>query len=269
MKLLFLGTGSAFTLEEGNFQSNLFLIDDRDRKLLIDCGSDIRFSLKAARFSHLDVTDIYISHLHGDHVGGLEYIGFSTKFDPRCDRPNLYLSHELAPELWNCVLSGGMRSIQGDVADLETYFRVSVIHSPREFTWHQTRFQLVPAVHIIDRESEMLSYGLFFNFDGVKVFYTSDSQFCPDRLWTWFEQADVIFHDCETTSSKSTVHAHYDELVTLPKQIRNKMWLYHYQPGTKPDARRDGFLGFVRPGQCFEASELLPCDCSSRSNSIF
>jgi len=47
------------------------------------------------------------------HVGGLEYVGFSTKFDPKW-KPNLYLSKELAGQLWNNTLSGGMRSIEGD-----------------------------------------------------------------------------------------------------------------------------------------------------------
>jgi len=31
------------------------------------------------------------------------------------------------------------------------------------------------------------------------------------------------------------VHAHYDELLTLPKK---KMWLYHYGPGPLPDAKK-------------------------------
>ena len=53
----------------------MLLINEQGNKLLIDCGSDIRFSLYAAGFSHLDITDIYISHLHADHAGGLEYIG--------------------------------------------------------------------------------------------------------------------------------------------------------------------------------------------------
>ena len=113
VKLLFLGSGSAFTVGADNFQSNMLLIGDRGNKLLIDCGSDIRFSLYEAGFSHLDITDIYISHLHCDHVGGLEYIGFSTKFDSRCARPNLYLSKEVGIDLWNKTLSGGMSSIDG------------------------------------------------------------------------------------------------------------------------------------------------------------
>ena len=90
MKLLFLGSGSARTLAADNYQSNMVLAADSGRRLLIDCGSDVRWSLAKQGLSHLDVTDIYISHLHADHIGGLEYIGFQTKFDARCERPRLW-----------------------------------------------------------------------------------------------------------------------------------------------------------------------------------
>ena len=103
----------------------MLLVSEQGNKLLIDCGSDIRFSLHTAELSHLDITDIYISHIHSDHTGGLEYIGFNTKFDPRCNKPNLYLSKELAGELWNNTLAGGMRSIEGDITNLETFFKLT------------------------------------------------------------------------------------------------------------------------------------------------
>jgi hypothetical protein len=30
------------------------------------------------------------------------------------------------------------------------------------------------------------------------------------------------------------------------------MWLYHYNTGDLPDAKNDGFLGYVQKGQIFE-----------------
>ena len=77
-KLLFFGSGAAFTVGADNYQSNILLIHEQGDRLLIDCGSDIRFSLHAAGFSYLDITDIYVSHLHSDHAGGLEYMAFTT-----------------------------------------------------------------------------------------------------------------------------------------------------------------------------------------------
>jgi len=58
-------------------------------------------------------------------------------------------------------------------------------------------------------------------------------------------------HDCEI-STRSGVHAHFDELKELPSYIKEKMWLYHYGDEELPNAEAAGFAGFVKKGQMFE-----------------
>lgn len=253
-KLIFLGSGSAFTVGADNYHANILLINDRDRKLLIDCGSDIRFSLYAAGFSHLEITDIYVSHLHTDHVGGLEYIGLSSKFDPRCQKPNLYISKDMAGDLWQHTLSGGMRSVEGDLLGIEDFFKVYAIDGDRYFYWEDIQFHLVKVTHVNNGYFVVPTYGLFFKVQDAKLFISADSQLRIEELEKFYEQADIIFQDCETAPLPSQVHAHYTELVTLPGKIKSKMWLYHYQPGPLPDAQDDGFCGFVKRGQVFDFS---------------
>lgn len=268
MKLIFLGSGSAFTVGADNFQSNMLLVSDRDRKLLLDCGTDIRFSLHAAGFSHLDITDIYISHLHSDHAGGLEYIGFSTKFDPRCEKPNLYLSKEMAGELWNRTLSGGMRSIEGEIAEIDTFFKVCKVPKAGSFTWEDIEFHLVKVIHVNNGYFVMPSYGLFFEIRGCKVFFTTDTQLSLEVLGEYYDRADLIFQDCETSQFPSKIHAHYDRLAELPDRWKQKMWLYHYQPGTLQDARSDGFLGYVKRGQVFDFANLNLAETSANLGTL-
>ncbi|MBA2728166.1 MAG: hypothetical protein H0U49_08350 [Parachlamydiaceae bacterium] len=98
----------------------------------------------------------------------------------------------------------------------------------------------------------MPSFGLFFKVDDLKIFITTDTQFTPDHLMGYYEEADIIFQDCETSSMFSNVHAHYRDLITLNPDIKHKMWLYHYNPGPLPNAKKDGFQGFVKKGQCFD-----------------
>jgi ribonuclease BN (tRNA processing enzyme) len=253
-KLIFLGSGSAFTVGADNFQSNILLVNEAGNKLLIDCGSDIRFSLHAAGLSHLDVTDIYISHLHSDHAGGLEYIGFSTKFDSRCQKPNLYMSKDIAAEIWDSTLSGGMKSIEGEIANLDTYFHAYSVNRNSYFTWENTNFYLVKVIHVNNGYFIMPSYGLFFEVNGTKIFITTDSQLCLEEVQEYYERADIIFQDCETTKFPSNIHAQYKQLLSLPTETRNKMWLYHYSPGALPNAKEDGFCGFIKRGQTFDFS---------------
>jgi ribonuclease BN (tRNA processing enzyme) len=252
MQLLFLGSGSAHTVGADNFQSNMMLIADSGRRLLIDCGSDVRWSLAKQGLSHLDVTDIYISHLHADHIGGLEYVGFQTKFDPRCGRPRLYIEASLAAPLWNRALRGGMGVISGTETELDTFFDVRIVTANLPFEWEGARLQPVPAVHVSSPRATVHSYGLLIERDGHRTFLTTDTQFTPGRLAAYYASADLVFHDSETGPARTGVHPYYDDLVQLPATVRAKTWLYGYPPGPLPDAAAAGFRGFVRAGQSFE-----------------
>ena len=252
IKLIFLGSGSAFTIGNGNFQSNMLLVNDQEEKLLIDCGSDIRLSLYKEGFSHSDITNIFISHLHCDHVGGLEYIGLTTKFDPNCQRPNLFLSKDIASKIWTNTLSGGMSAVEGDICDINDYFIVHKIDRHNSFSWSGIEFHLIPVIHVNTNFHIWPTYGLFFQINGQKIWITADTQLNFESMQKYYLEADIIFHDCETSRYPTPVHARYPQLLTLPASIKHKIWLYGYHPGSLPEAEKDGFLGFVKRGQVFE-----------------
>ncbi len=255
MQLMFLGSGSAFWLKPDNFQSNILLTSKTGKRLLIDCGTDIRFSLAAAGLSYRDVDDIYISHLHADHVGGLEFMGFSSMFDRRCKQPGLYISESLGDELWTNCLAGGMSTINDKICNLSDYFSVHAVSETGGFVWEGVEFNLVATDHVMGREKSMISYGLFFTVGNKSIYLTTDTRFSPQRLGRYLEDADLILHDCETSPGASGVHARFEDLRGLPEAIRKKMWLYHYDDGPLPDPIKAGFCGFVRRGQVFELSD--------------
>ncbi|CAM4418310.1 MAG: Ribonuclease BN [Legionellaceae bacterium] len=251
MQLIFLGTGSAFTINANNYQSNVLLDNLAGKRLLIDCGTDIRFSLNEQGYTYKDIDAIFISHLHADHVGGLEWLAFSTYFDPSCEKPTLYIHETLVHDLWNKVLSGGLSSLQNRITNLSTFFKVIVISRNGCFTWSDVEFQLVQTIHSMNGFVLMPSFGLLFKINQKQIFLTTDTQLVFNQMKNFYEQADIIFHDCETADYKTGVHAHYAELCLLPVPIKNKMWLYGYQPGVLPDAVAEGFQGFVQKGQTF------------------
>lgn len=254
MKLIFLGSGSAFTVGEKNYHSNQLLVDEHGQSLLIDCGGDTRHALNELNIGYDAITHVYISHLHADHTGGLEWLGFTTFFDASCKRPTMFINEVLATKLWEHVLSGGMSSLQGHGADLDTYFDVERLPFNGAFVWSGITFHLVQTVHYMEGNSLALSFGLFFNIHGQEIFITTDTQFVPHLMMVYYQKADLIFHDCQTTASAGGIHAHYQELLTLPLEIRQKMWLYHFNSGDRPDALADGFCGFVDKAQIFTFS---------------
>jgi ribonuclease BN (tRNA processing enzyme) len=251
MKLLFIGTGSAFTVGCGNYQSNILLQSNSHKNLLIDCGSDARLSLHEQGFSYKDIHDVYVSHLHADHIGGLEWLAFATKFDPNCTKPYLHISDRLVDDLWNNALCAGLVSLPDASINLSSFFQVNAIKN-ETFIWEEVLFHLFQTFHVILHQTVMPSYGLFFEVDKKNVLITTDTKFFPSYMNPLYEKADIIFHDCDTNATKNEVHAHYTELNTLDLSIKKKMWLYHYPPGPLPDAKKDGFKGFVHKGQCFD-----------------
>ena len=252
MKLQFLGTGAAFTSITENFQSNMIIKSTKGRYLLIDCGSDARHSLAALGLTYRNISDVYISHLHADHAGGLEWLAFTNCFDLTPKKPNLYIHPSLEKRLWNNVLSGGLQSIEGErPACLADFYKVMPIINDR-FTWEGITFELIKTVHVSNGSHLAPSYGLFFTGLTKKIFITTDTQFEPELYEKYFTQADLIFHDCDTGEHKSPVHAHISDLKSLPEAIKGKMWLYHYNCIKGIDATAYGFLGFVKKGQEFK-----------------
>ena len=251
LKITFLGSGSAFTIDGHNYQSNLLLEKDND-SLLIDAGGDIRFSLHELGMSHTDIRNVYISHLHADHIGGLEWLAMNTYFDPNYHgKPNLYCSEDIIDDLWNRSLAGGLSTLDNERASLETFFNLYPIKQGGGFVWNDISFQLVESIHVVSKYTPMPCYGLFIDTKSNLVYFTCDTKIVKKYFDTFYKEATIIFHDCEITAEKSGVHAHYTDLKFLPEALKKKMWLYHYNSQNVPNAVAEGFQGFVKKGQSF------------------
>ena len=253
MKLVFLGSGSAFTVGHDNYQSNMLMVSKSGKCLLLDCGTDIRFSLNEQGYKHSDIDAIYISHVHADHIGGLEWLGFSRKFLAHPPAPTLYTSQDIIEPLWANSIRGGMESLAGEKASLDSYFKLHPIDdTTKTFTWEGCEFELVKTFHVMHGNEYKPCYGLLCSFNNSKYMISMDTRFEPEHFAPYFKRADLIFHDCETSEHRTGVHAHYDDLRTLENEFKEKMWLYDYNDGPLPNCQDDGFIGFVKKGQIFD-----------------
>ncbi|KKN96861.1 hypothetical protein LCGC14_0165050 [marine sediment metagenome] len=270
-KLRFVGVGSAFA-GAGLGQSNMVIEAESGKRLLIDCGQRSQDMLHEqygdsddpSGLSYID--GVYITHLHADHIGGLEWLALCTYFNPTLGKPKLFCIEGLMHELWDSSLKGGLSTIQGGEATLTTFFDCQPLKINDSFVWEDVLLTPVQTVHVVSGYRIMHCYGLMIQKykKGTmtipalpKTFLTGDTQFCPNQLRDFYKQAATILHDCETTPFRSNVHAHYDDLATLDPEIKERMWLYHYN--SVPEvfeghgkAQNNGFAGFVEVGQTFE-----------------
>lgn len=69
VQVTFMGTGAAFSTR---WRTNVaMLVQERDTKLLIECGPTILYQLDHAGSSVDEINYLFVSHRHGDHILGL------------------------------------------------------------------------------------------------------------------------------------------------------------------------------------------------------
>jgi ribonuclease BN (tRNA processing enzyme) len=84
VRLTVLGSGDAFG-SGGRLQTCL-LVEAGGRRLLVDCGATSLVALKRAGVDPATIEAVVISHLHGDHFGGLPFLLLDGQFR-RGERP--------------------------------------------------------------------------------------------------------------------------------------------------------------------------------------
>jgi ribonuclease BN (tRNA processing enzyme) len=260
MKITIVGCGNAFSYENYN-QS--FLLEEGNQKMLIDCGTRVPMALHNLGIDINSITDVYISHQHGDHCGGLEELAF-LRYDwvgrPITFNDNkrvkdyalrLYCNEKLLEDLWKYNLSGALDSMEGFDATLETYFIPMPIKANQKFQWQTWEISLVQQIHIMTGSVIKNTFGLFLEnvqeYTKPKIFFTTDAQyFQPEQVKIFYDKANIIFQDCECIGCdtitkqllfKSGVHANYAQLagwdnvnaMKLDSNTKKKLWLSHYQ----------------------------------------
>jgi ribonuclease BN (tRNA processing enzyme) len=244
LEIRFLGTGNGLANDIGIYQSNLIVTFGGDR-LFIDCGSDFQHALRTGGFTHHDIEHLYISHIHSDHAGGLESLGFISHFYRSNKAIKLYGESGVIKTLEQMLMSSMAPSISKmREKGLQACFDVRFV--THGFSVGEINCKIIKTLHVNAYE-ELYSYGLFITADNRSVLFTSDTQFNQRLFKKYYEKADLILHDCSTSPAVSPkpAHAHFDQLAGLIKNIKRKMVLYHYGPGKKPDESLLGFKGYA------------------------
>ena len=247
-ELLILGCGHS---ESDTLFNNNALVTNDKGKLLIDCGYTIKPALQAQGLTLQDIDAVFITHVHADHMFGLERLANEGRYKYR-KKARLMLHHELYDELWHQCLKGVLGKNGEGENELSDYFDLVLLHND-EFELFGNQYQL----HRVSHTPGKVCFGVLIN---QSVFYSGDTVAVPELLMQL--NPELIFHDV-TLTEYNPVHAPVHSLIRqYPEALRKKTYLMSYEdhwPEYQPMVEQH-FAGFARQGQRVQLSKKSQTD---------
>ncbi len=198
----FLGTGNAFA--DGGRSHACIHLEAAGASLLLDCGGSSLPAIKKA-LDPKSIQAIAISHLHGDHFGGIPYFVMEQHFAGRT-----------AP-----LAIGGPRELQtratraGEALYTDFFGAIDVEYGLSFVTLHQTPVSFGGALvsaHPVKHVAESDPHGLRVQIDGKLVAYSGDARW-SDELVTVAKGADLFICESTNFSKSDPAHLSYRELI--------------------------------------------------------
>jgi ribonuclease BN (tRNA processing enzyme) len=237
MHLTIVGSGDAFG-SGGRFNTCFWLKTAR-ATLLVDCGASSLVALKALGLDHDQVDGIILSHLHGDHFGGLPFLLLDAQLVMRRTRP--------------LTIAGPPGSRARIEAAIEVFFPRALTNTwrfpfeiieiepghPTEVLGHTV--STVEVVHQSGAPSTALRIA-----DGARLFaYSGDTEW-TDALVGIADGADLFVVECFGYAGALRGHLSWEILKLKLSQLRAKrIMLTHMNPSMLAkvaEARAAGLL---------------------------
>ena len=218
--LRFLGVGNSATVELGS--ASAVIERDAQPLLMIDCGQE---ALTAYLKQYAaQPRALFITHVHMDHVAGLERLFYKAYFDPKLrGKVKLYVPVGVLPHLHKRLAEYPDAVAEGGANWWDGFHAIPV----SDGFWHRgRRYEVFPVRHHLPDTA----FGLRLR---GSVVWTGDTRPIPEMLAKYANEGEVVAHDCALHGNPS--HSGIEDLQReYPAQLLSRCLLYHYE---SPDAR--------------------------------
>lgn len=220
MKLTVIGCGDAFG--SGGRFNTCFVLDTAKSRLMIDCGASTPVALKARGIDFNTVDAVMLSHLHGDHFGGLPFLLLDAQFRARRERSLLIAGPPGTRERLNALLEVFFPKSTGTKWRFEWSVREIPVGVPDDDVLGH-RIMTAEVIHQSGAPSTALQL-----FDGDKTFaYSGDTEW-TDALVLVGRHADLFVCECYEYAGKLTGHMTWETLKSkIPEISAHSVMLTH------------------------------------------
>ena len=165
MKIQFLGCGDAFGA--GGRFNTCFMVDTSGARFLIDCGATSLVAMKRFGVDPDTVDQILLTHLHGDHYGGVPFLLVYAHSCSMRNRP-LVIG---GPETTEKRVMEALESLYPGSSDYEWRFDLNFCEFELEKEWRSGPISVVPyrAAH---SAGDGPALALRINVEGKTVAYS-------------------------------------------------------------------------------------------------
>jgi ribonuclease BN (tRNA processing enzyme) len=204
MEIRFIGSGDAFG-SGGRFNTCL-LVTGSQCRFLIDCGASSLVALKQAGIDLNSIDGVVISHLHGDHFGGLPFLLLDARHIAKRDRP-LFL---FGPTGFKARLEAAQEALFPESSHNVPGFPLELRELETGARSEGRGFAVTPflAEHSAGGTP---CFSLRIKCDGRIVTYSGDTEW-TERLAAAARAADLFICECSTFERPLTGHLDYKSL---------------------------------------------------------
>ncbi len=221
VRLRFLGSGDAFS-SAGRLQTCLQL-EGAGERLLIDCGATALAGLKRERIDPSSIGFVAISHLHGDHFGGLPWLLIDGRFSGR-SKPLVVAGPPGIEERFERALEALYPGALG--AELPFELRFEELSSGTSHEFGPARLAPFDVIH----KSGAPSYALRIDYGGRVVAYSGDTEW-TDSLIDASRGSDVFVCECNDFDQRVPGHLNYRTLEAKRQELDcRRLILTHMGP---------------------------------------
>jgi ribonuclease BN (tRNA processing enzyme) len=217
IEVITIGVGDTFTARQ--FTTAL-LVRAEGFTLAIDCPDTYRKVLAASGVTTPEVGHVILTHVHGDHMNGLEGYAYLKRFGERT-RLGLSVVPEVREVLWDKRLVASMGQLwdgaKMNAMRFEDYFEEAPLAWESATRIGPFTVRTRRTIHHVPTSALLIEH------EGKSVGYSADTAFDPDLI-AWLSKGDLVFHE----TNYGPAHTPYDALAELPAEVREKMRLVHY-----------------------------------------